>query len=132
VDFAAETRTATHCLPDVKKDEVFAVKYADLTGDGFAEALVTAACPSSTSQNPVAVYIYAGKDRSRPLKLLATIGADHDLTEIKVNTHGRTVSIDAHGRSTHTGLCCPDLRITETWTWSGGTLHRTSSQQHPL
>jgi hypothetical protein len=132
VDFAAEARTSTHCLAGVKKDEVFAVKYADLTGDGRTEALVTAACPSATSQNPVAVFVYDGQDRSRPLHLLAAIGADHDLTEIKVSTHGRTVSIDARGRSTHTGLCCPDLRITETWTFSGGKLHRTASQQHPL
>lgn len=132
VDFAAEARSATRCLPDVKKLQVFSVKYADLTGDGRTEALVTAACPSATSQNPVAVFVYDGQDRRRPLKLLAAIGADHDLTEIKVSTHGRQVSIDARGRSAHTGLCCPDLRITETWTWRGGHLVRTATQQRPL
>jgi hypothetical protein len=132
VDFAAATRTGTHCLAEVKKNEVFSVKYADLTGDGLKEALVTAACPSATSQNPVAVFVYDGQDRKRPLKLLATIGADHDLTDIKLSTHGHQASITAEGRSTHTGLCCPDLRVTETWTYSGGRLHRTASEQKPL
>jgi hypothetical protein len=132
VDFAAESLAHTHCLPDTKKDEVLAVKFADLTGDGRDEALVTAACPSATSQNPVAVFVYDGQDRKRPLKLLATIGTDHDLTEIKVSTRGHQVSIDAEGRSTHTGLCCPDLRITETWTYGDGRLHRTASHQQSL
>jgi hypothetical protein len=132
VNFAAQARANTHCLPEATKDEVMAVKFSDLTGDGRTEALVTAACPSTTSQNPVAVFVYDGQDRQRPLKLLAAIGADHDLTDIKVSTHRRQVVIVAEGRSKHTGLCCPDLRITETWTYSDGRLHRTASQQQPL
>lgn len=131
-DFASETRADDRCLPDEKKDQVFSVAYADLNGDGHTDALVTAACPSSTHQNPVSVFVYDGHNRRSPLRLLARIGADHDLTAIKVGAHGQQVTIDARGRSQHTGLCCPDLRITETWTWSGGHLHRTASAQHPL
>jgi hypothetical protein len=132
VDFAAEARADTRCLAEVEKLEVFSTKFADLNGDGRSEALITAACPSSTSQNPVYVFVYDGQDRRRPLQLRATIGADRDLTEVKVATHGNHVTIDARGRSAHTGLCCPDLRITETWTWSGGHLHRTASAQQAL
>ena len=105
----------------------------DPTGAVIPDAVVTAACPSITSQNPIEVYVYDGRDRKAPLTRLGKIGAGLDLTKIKiVDTMGPEIRVEGEGLSAKAALCCPDLYITETWRWNGHQLVRLTGIKMPL
>ncbi len=117
-------------LPDTA--EISAVRYADLTGDGVTEAVVAAACRTTTASNPISVFLYDGKDRRAPLRRLGAIGTSQYLVSAELRTKGRTVTVTSRALSDGAPRCCPDLRITQTYEWSGGELRRTAIDEVPL
>jgi hypothetical protein len=101
-------------LPD--RAEVQRVDHADLTGDGQRDAIVTASCPTTTSTNAVHVFVFDGDSTGKPL---LDAGKGEYLRTADVTVSGRKIKIDAEALSKQASLCCPDLRITQSWRWSG-------------
>jgi hypothetical protein len=99
-----------------KRAEVTDIDRADLTGDGRRETYVTASCPTTTSTNPVHVFVFAAGSSEKPL---LDVGKDQYLRTVDVTTKGRTVSVDAGALSDKASRCCPDLRVRQSWTWNG-------------
>ena len=101
-------------LPE--RAEVKRVDHADLTGDGQRDAIVVASCPTTTSTNAVHVYVFEGNSTGKPL---LDAGQGLYLRTADVQTSGRKITVDAEALSDDAPLCCPDLRIQQSWTWSG-------------
>ena len=112
--------------------EVDSVHFADLTGDGRDEAIVAAACFTTTAQNPINVFVYDGQDRRAPLERLVTIGKDQYLQTAEVRTSGRTITVTSNALSSKAPRCCPDLRITQKYEWTGSAFKTVSMDQKPL
>jgi hypothetical protein len=115
-----------------RKTEVDSVRYADLTGDGRTEAIVAAACWTTTSQNPINVFVYDGADRRPPLDRLLRIGEDQYLKTATVRTKGATVTVTSEALSDQAPRCCPDLLITQRYGWRDAAFHRLSLDEEPL
>ncbi|MFI5935253.1 hypothetical protein [Actinoplanes sp. NPDC051494] len=111
--FAALGCETSPQVPD--KAEVHQIRYADLTGDGAKEAVVAASCPSTTATNPVRVLVY----ETAPRDPILTIGKDDYLQSADVTTAGRTLTVVSDALSEDASRCCPDLRITQTYTYTG-------------
>jgi hypothetical protein len=103
-------------LPD--RAEVQRVDHADLTGDGKRDAIVTASCPTTTSTNAVHVFVFGGDSTGKPL---LDAGQGEYLRTADVTVSGRTIKVDAEALSKQAPLCCPDLRISQSWRWNGST-----------
>lgn len=110
------------------KAEVTGKRYTDLTGDGRAEAVVTAACFTTTAANPAHVVVFDG-DGHRPL---LDIGRDQHLTTAKVTIDGDSLTVVSDALSDQAPRCCPDLRITQTYAWDGDAFGRTSIDRKQL
>ena len=61
---------------DAAQVDLDSVDFADLTGDAQNEAVIAAACPSSTAGLPVHVMVFDGSKTQLPLKNLLTVGDD--------------------------------------------------------
>ncbi len=117
-------------LPDTA--EISGVRYADLTGDGLDEAIVAAACRTTTASNPISVLVYDGADRRAPLRRLGAVGTSQYLVSAKVTTRGRTLTVTSRALGDRAPRCCPDLRITQTYEWRDGELRRVAIDEAPL
>jgi hypothetical protein len=115
-----------------QKTEVDSIHYADLTGDGLTEAIVAASCFTTTSQNPINVFIYDGADRRSPLARLVTIGKDQYLQTAEVRTKDATITVTSRALSDKAPRCCPDLRITQKYAWRDAEFHQVSLVEKPL
>jgi hypothetical protein len=105
---------------DAASVEVDDVTYADLTGDGHDEALVVAVCLTLPGSDPARVFVYDGN------RLLLTVGDGDRLTSSEVRVSGRTLTVASLALSDDDPRCCPDLAVTEAWTWTGGDFERTA------
>jgi hypothetical protein len=111
---------------------VTSVRRADLTGDGRTESIVAAACRSTTAPNPVRVFVHDGAGRRAPGKLLLTIGTNQYLTSAELTITGRTVRVVSRALSDRAPRCCPDLRITQSYTWTGTDFRPSGMKQAGL
>jgi hypothetical protein len=103
-------------LPD--RAEVQHIDHADVTGDGRRETIVTASCPTTTSTNAVHVFVFDGSGSKKPL---LSVGKTQYLRTAEVQVSGRKITIKAEALSNDAPLCCPDERLTQTWTWTGSS-----------
>ena len=111
---------------DFYRTEVESVTYADLSGDGRTEAVVAAACQSTTASNAVRVFVYDGAQRSEPYRLLLTVGEQDYFKAVDLKAAERTLTVTAAALSENAARCCPDVIITEKWHWTDGEFDRTS------
>jgi hypothetical protein len=109
--------------------EVQHVDHADLTGDGQRDTIVAASCPTTTSTNAVHVFVFEGDSSTKPL---LTVGKDAYLRTAGITTHGRTLGIDSEALSKQASLCCPDLRIKQSWTWTGTAFEQTGLRKEKI
>jgi hypothetical protein len=134
VDFEKVMFTRLGC-PDFedahRRAEVFAVKRADLTGDGRREAVVAAACFTNTAANPARVIIFDGADAGNP-RPLVSIGENQDLVTATVQIKGKTVTVTSKALSAKASRCCPDRLITQTYAWQGNGFSRVRLQERNL
>ena len=93
---------------------------------------VLSACRTTTASDPIRVLVYDGTDRRAPLRRLGTIGTGRYLVSADLRTKGRTVTVTSRALSDDAPRCCPDLRITQTYEWTGEELRRTAIEEVPL
>jgi hypothetical protein len=135
VNFVREAYVDLACTwaPGPKDDaDVSSVTYADLTGDGKTEAIVSVDCPTRTSTNPAHVLVFDGSQTGGKLWVRLDIGKDQYLRHTHVTTSGRSITVKSDAVSDHTGLCCADLSVNQTYTYTGGQFHRTKFEQKSL
>jgi hypothetical protein len=112
-----------------KRAEVQHVDHVDLTGDGRRDTIVAASCPTTTSTNAVRLFVFGADSSTEPL---LTIGKDSYLRTADVRTKGRSLTVESEALSDDAPLCCPDLRITQSWTWTGSAFTRTAFKSTTL
>jgi len=112
-----------------KRAEVQHLGHADLTGDGRRDAIVAASCPTTTSTHAVHVFVFGADSSTEPL---LTIGKDAYLRTVDVRTRGRVLTVDSEALSDDAPLCCSDLRITQSWKWTGSAFTRTAFRSTKL
>ena len=122
---------ALACKPSYlpAKAEIHQVDHADLTGDGRRDAIVVASCPTNPSTNAVHVFVYDGDSTKKPL---LTVGKDSYLRTADITTSGRKLTVDSEAISDDAPLCCPDLRVSQTWTWNGSTFKTAGPKQEKI
>lgn len=109
--------------------EMHALKRADLTGDGRRDTVVAASCPTTTSTNAVHVFVFGAGSTTGPL---LTIGKKSYLRTADVQVQGRSLTVDSEALSDAAPLCCADLRITQSWKWTGSAFTRTAFESTAL
>jgi hypothetical protein len=112
-----------------KRAEVQHVDHSDLTGDGRKDTIVAASCPTTTSTNAVRVFVFGADSSTGPL---LTIGKDSYLRTADLRTKGRSLTVESEALSDDAPLCCPDLRITQSWKWTGSDFTRTAFKSTAL
>ena len=93
---------------------------------------LAASCWTTTSQNPINIFIYDGADRRSPLARLVTIGKDQYLQTAAVRTQDATITVTSEALSDRAPRCCPDLKITQKYQWSDDAFHRVLLDEEPL
>jgi len=114
-------------LPD--RAAVRRVDHADLTGDGRRDAIVVASCPTTTSTHPVHVFVFDGDSTKKPL---LDAGEGRYLRTADVQVSGRRIAVDAEAISDDAPLCCPDLRILQSWTWTGSAFETKGAKTEKI
>lgn len=134
VDFNSLTFDALNCphLNGYRTAEVDSTHYADLNGDGRAEAIVAASCRTTTAQNPISVFVYDGTDVRVPLKRLLTVGDHAYLVTAQVTVRDRTMTVTSKALSDKAPRCCPDLLITQRYRWDGSRLAQTYGNEKAI
>ncbi|MEV6630924.1 hypothetical protein AB0M54_09245 [Actinoplanes sp. NPDC051470] len=136
VDFRKQMFYDLNCpdVPEAKgRAQVYSTKRVDLTGDGRKEVVVAGTCVYLSGADGAHVLIYPGNDRDiENLIPLVDIGQDQDLTSAAVRIDGRRVTVTSKALSKKAPTCCPDLQITQTYKWDGGTFVRTNISQVKL
>jgi hypothetical protein len=112
-----------------KRAEVQHVDHSDLTGDGRPDTIVAASCPTTTSTNAVRVFVFGADSGTEPL---LTIGKDSYLRTADLRAKGRSLTVESEALSDDASLCCPDLRITQSWKWTGSAFTRTAFKSTAL
>ncbi|GAA3946252.1 hypothetical protein [Actinoplanes auranticolor] len=112
-----------------KRAELQQVEHADLTGDGRRDTIVAGSCPTTTSTNAVHVFVFGAGSATGPL---LTIGKDSYLRTADLRTKGRSLTVESEALSDDAPLCCPDLRITQSWKWTGSAFTRTAFKSSAL
>lgn len=135
-DFRKQMFYDLNC-PDVAeakgRAQVYSTKRVDLTGDGRKEVVVAGTCVYLSGADGAHVLIYPGNDRDiENLIPMVDIGQDQDLTSAAVRIDGRRVTVTSKALSKTAPTCCPDLKITQTYKWDGGTFVRTNISQVKL
>ncbi|MGY1751528.1 hypothetical protein [Blastococcus sp. SYSU D01042] len=90
---------------------------ADVTGDGVAEVLVQAGCPSATS-TPASRVVVLDVSGAAPA-LLGVLGGDLFFPEATVSTAGATVTLSGPTVAGDDPTCCPGHVGTVTYAWDG-------------
>jgi hypothetical protein len=123
----AEMLNQTECsTPPVPTDDPFHAKLqfrADITGDGRPEAFVIGRCPASTSTPPEILYVADGASRPGVPRLIARLGKGEVWRGVKATLTGsgaaRRVVVTGPAVSAQSPLCCPDVRLTVRYRWTG-------------
>ncbi|NMO53806.1 hypothetical protein HH310_21805 [Actinoplanes sp. TBRC 11911] len=107
-------------------------KMADLTGDGVADLIQAASCFTTTAANANNIAVFDGRHPSATPKTLLVIGRDAYLQgDVQITTSGRTVTVVSNALSKKAARCCPDLKITQAYTWTGDHFTRTKYKEEP-
>jgi hypothetical protein len=107
-------------------------KRADLTGDGVPDVIEAASCFTTTAANADNIAVFDGKHPSAAPKPLLVIGRGAYLQgDVQIKTSGRTVTVASNALSKKAARCCPDLKVTQTYTWSGDHFTRTKYKEEP-
>ncbi|MBA3947301.1 MAG: hypothetical protein H0X37_22425 [Herpetosiphonaceae bacterium] len=119
--------------------EIDEKQFADVTGDGKAEAFVAASCAPLTSSWPQRLYVFDGaSDPTRP-RLMATLLDYNDGTDTRglrigdgfgynpapsITIDGSTVTIVSAGYAPEDPNCCLTQQIVDTFTWTSNGFSR--------
>jgi hypothetical protein len=96
------------------KAELYSVSRADLTGDGWKDAVVAGSCiPLSGPDHSYVLVLDGAKAGDHPTTLI-TIGKGQDLTTADVKV-GHKITVSSKALSADAPLCCSDLQITQVW-----------------
>jgi len=101
--------------------------FADVTGDGTAEALVQAACPAAVSTRADHVVVL-DVTTARPA-LLGVLGDDLFHPQADVTTEGTTVTLSGPTVAGDDPYCCPGHWGTVTYAWDGAAFVVRSSSE---
>lgn len=105
-------------LPAADWDErTVATSTADLTGDGTAEVLVVAACPSVASE-PGERVVVLDVSRGEPATL-GVLGEGIAFQGATAGTHGRSLTVAGPAAAGADPTCCPGHWASLTYSWSG-------------
>jgi hypothetical protein len=99
------------------------VQYADLTGDGVEEAVVSVSSGAAAGVIGYAVY-QAGP--TGPVRLLA-----HQEPQLSVRIEGRRLIEESPKAAPNDPLCCPSLLQRVTYGWNGTALAPVSTETVP-
>jgi hypothetical protein len=104
------------------------VGYAAPAG-GVHLAIVEVACTHGAGTPPVAVYVYDGASSTSTPHLAATLVAASDGWQANaLRVDGSAVSLPVYGFSSASiPNCCPDVRTTLVWHWSGSRYELVSA-----
>ena len=120
VNFATQSHPDLNCAPAGLggKVDVTKVVSADVTGDGIPDAIVRAACAHSASEWPDSVYVYS--DATGTPTLVGTLVNQKASVYVpSITPTGKAVQLGLLTWSKFAAGCCPDLKYTQTFTWSG-------------
>ncbi|MET7462715.1 hypothetical protein [Nonomuraea sp. NPDC005501] len=138
VDWAAVVEPALHCLQPEPNATWYVIRarvaaVGDLTRDGKRETVVVSSCPSPTSSNPLFAFVYDGASK-RPAAphLLARLGANRSFKSLKVTIHDGRVQLRGKVVSGRAPNCCPDLIVSQAYTWNGTKFRRTAEKATPI
>ncbi|MGY1773888.1 hypothetical protein [Blastococcus sp. SYSU D00813] len=90
---------------------------ADLTGDGTAEVLVVAACPSAASE-PGEGVVVLDVSRGEPATL-GVLGEGIAFQGASVSAQGRSLTVAGPAAAGADPTCCPGHWASVTYSWSG-------------
>jgi hypothetical protein len=126
----------TKCPGEGQKTIVQKVVTADVTGDGWRDALVARTCEASTSYWESSVEVFDGRSPATSPHRLGILLADVARTDApwleKLSVSGGEVAIRAYGVSTKGTKACDDLDITYRYRYTGGAFHRVSRVSAPV
>ncbi|MFE0090834.1 hypothetical protein [Streptomyces sp. NPDC058991] len=100
----------------------------DLDGDGGRETVVTARCQAGSGSPPSGVYVLA-RSRSGEPHVVATLlepARRQSVGELAVRDGVVTAELLGYS-SPDVPRCCPDVRETVKWRWSGGKFVESGS-----
>ena len=98
-----------------------------------ATSVVAAACSGPTSSWPDTVYVFDDADPAHPRRLGVLLGPDDGpgsmgLRVASIAVRADTIQIASRAFGDQDAMCCPSLRVFDTFSWSGGNWVRTSHQ----
>jgi hypothetical protein len=115
---ASRTAWVADGLPAASWDELtVATSRADLTGDGTAEVLVVAACPSAVSEPGEGVVVF-DVARGEPTAL-GVLGEGIAFQGATVTTDGAALTVSGRAPTAGDPTCCPDHWASVSYDWSG-------------
>ncbi|NUR90826.1 MAG: hypothetical protein HOY71_42685 [Nonomuraea sp.] len=129
VDWASVVEPALKCpkpMPHAVRAHVAAV--GDLTRDGKRETVVVASCPSSTASNPLIALVYDGASKPATPRLLGKLGKDRYFKTLKVTVRDGRVHLRGKALSDQAPRCCPDLNVSQTYSWNGTKFRKTADK----
>ncbi|MFI6604387.1 hypothetical protein ACIBHX_49865 [Nonomuraea sp. NPDC050536] len=137
VDWASVVEPALNCPKPgphaawyVVRARVAAV--GDLTGDGRHETVVVSSCPSPTSSNPLIAFVYDGASKPSAPHLLGKLGKNRYFKSLKVAIRGGRVQLHGKALSDQAPRCCPDLIVSQTYSWDGTQFRRTAEKANRI
>jgi hypothetical protein len=126
------TPTTLGCIGDHPSVTVDEKQFADVTGDGKAEAFVAVACTAQTSSWPDRLEVFDGASSATVPRLMTTLLDYHDGTDSRglrmgknvgipqsINISGAKVTVVSYGYAASDANCCFSQRVTDTFTWNG-------------
>jgi hypothetical protein len=115
--------------------EVDAKQFADITGDGKAEAFVAVACVGSTESWPDRLEVFDGaSDPAHPQRTAILLdyqdGSDGSSGEglriHSITISGKLITVVSRGWTPEECYTCGDQRVTDIFTWNGSSFTRGS------
>jgi hypothetical protein len=126
------TPTTLGCIGDHPSVTVDEKQFADVTGDGKAEAFVAVACTAQTSSWPDRLEVFDGASSATAPRLITTLLDYHDGTDSRglrmgnnfgipqsISISGTKVTVVSYGYAASDANCCFSQRVTDTFTWNG-------------
>lgn len=103
--------------------------FADLTGDGREDAVVSVDCEVGAGASPDATFAFVDDGGSESGKRFELISFDYGVHVRNAFSEGGLLRIDAAGySSSDVPSCCPDSPVRYEFRWEGGRFIETSDQ----
>jgi hypothetical protein len=126
------TPTTLGCIGDHPSVTVDEKQFADVTGDGKAEAFVAVACTAQTSSWPDRLEVFDGASSATAPRLMTTLLDYQDGTDQRglrmgkdvglpqsISISGAKVTVVSYSYAARDANCCFSQRVTDTFTWNG-------------